>query len=113
LFEKRVESFDPVTDKNGIVIVSDPSFRRQTETRFRKMFDQLPVEIGEVVVAAIDEPVRDLTHAPVAAVFDFYLVNLNNNNNKNPISYLSHNVNLNSNPSYNSKHLFFTPGQHI
>jgi hypothetical protein len=72
-----------MTDKNGIVIVSDPTFRRQTETRFRIIPDQLPVEIGEVVVAAIDEPVRDLTHAPVAAVFDFYLVNLNNNNNKN------------------------------
>jgi hypothetical protein len=79
-----------MTDKNGIVIVSDPTFRRQTETRFRIIPDQLPVEIGEVVVAAIDEPVRDLTYAPVAAMFDFYLVNLNNN--KNRISKLSCNV---------------------
>ena len=59
-----------------IVVVPDPSFRRQREHRFGKIEAQFLMQICKVIVTSVEEPVWDLAHTPVAAVLNFQLVDL-------------------------------------
>ena len=74
--QELVQTLNPVSNENRIVIVPDPTFRRQGEHRVGEIPGQLLLQVIEIVVSTIKEPVRDLAHSPVATMLYFQLVNL-------------------------------------